>query len=154
MQWSFTQRQSRGIQRQAFCKKKLPLTLSDFFRTPKFTQIARHATPNLMLLISPSRLVNYFINYITWYGSKPSGLRHCHCHGPNLCESLPEKGQCAEGDGPGISIFFSQLLTVQLTVQAKNAMEVYSKAMELDPNSDEAKNGENNFKFKHCDQWV
>merc|ERR1711862_279585 len=25
--------------------------------------------------------------------------------------------------------------------QAKNAMEVYSKAMELDPNSDEAKNG-------------
>ena len=30
--------------------------------------------------------------------------------------------------------------------QAKNAMEVYSKAMELDPNSDEAKNGETTFR--------
>jgi len=30
--------------------------------------------------------------------------------------------------------------------QAKNAMEVYSKAMELDPNSDEAKNGGTTFR--------
>ena len=53
------QEESKG---KHFTKKNLPLTLLDFFRTPKFTQIARHATPNLMLLISPSRLVNYFIN--------------------------------------------------------------------------------------------
>ena len=32
--------------------------------------------------------------------------------------------------------------TNRTSFQAKNAMEVYSKAMELDPNSDEAKNGE------------
>ena len=29
------------------------------------------------------------------------GLRHFHLHGPYLCESLLEEGQCAKGDGSG-----------------------------------------------------
>ena len=29
------------------------------------------------------------------------GLRHLHLHGPYLCESLLEEGQCVKGDGSG-----------------------------------------------------
>ena len=74
----------------------------------------------------------------------PPGLRHLHLHGPYLREGLPQEGQCPQGHGPGQERHGG--LHQQPPLGLLNAAaQVYSKAMELDPNSDEAKNG-----YKDC----
>ena len=65
---------------------------------------------------------------------------------PTFVKAYLRKANVLKAMGQVIFFYMGETSRKLNLSQAKNAMEVYSKAMELDPNSDEAKNGETTFR--------